>query len=99
MRRDDDLAIEVHIQFPPYPAAADLAGQMQHRRRMSLALIEGLRWLERRVNGHGLREIHFDSRNPSLIRFAQKYLGFHNERGLLSKPLEDSGHVNDARIH
>lgn len=85
IRRDND--IEVHIQFPPYPSETEPAMRMNHHRRLSLALVEGLRWLESRVRGK-IREIRFDSRNPSLIRFAEKHLGFTNENGQLSKRLE-----------
>lgn len=81
------LDIEIHIQFPPYPAEAGATARMRHHRRISFALIEGMRWLENRVRGR-IREIRFESRNPSLIRFAEKHLGFTNENGQLSKRLE-----------
>lgn len=80
-----DRYVEVHIQFPPYPAAAPIANQMHHRNRMALALVEGMRWFEARVR---IREVRFESRNPSLIRFAVKHLGFRDEGGQLSKCLE-----------
>jgi hypothetical protein len=84
VRYDPD--IEVHIQFPPYPAVAAITSQIHHRNRLSMALVEGMRWLERRARG--VREIRFESQNPSLIRFAEKHLGFTNEGGRLSKRLE-----------
>lgn len=79
--------LEVHIQFPPYPIAATLEKQAQHKRRMSLALIEGMRWLEQRVKGFFL-EIRFDSRDSKLIHFAEKHLGFTNQNGQLAKRLQ-----------
>lgn len=78
-----DLDIEIHIQFPPYPVDA----RMNHHCRISLALVEGMHWLENRIRGK-IREVRFESRNPSLIRFAEKHLGFTNENGQLSKRLE-----------
>jgi hypothetical protein len=91
VRYDPD--IEVHIQFPPYPAVAAITSQIHHRNRLSMALVEGMRWLERRARG--VREIRFESQNSSLIRFAEKHLGFTNEGGHLSKRLEAA----DVRIH
>lgn len=81
--------IEVHIQFPPYPAAAPIHSQAHHRNRLALALVEGMRWLER--TARSVREIRFESRNPKLIRFAENHLGFSNEGGQLSKRLEAAG--------
>jgi hypothetical protein len=78
--------IEVHVQFPPYPAVAPITSQIHHRNRLSLALIEGMRWLEQRAKS--VREIRFESKNPKLIRFAENHLGFTNEGGHLSKHLE-----------
>lgn len=80
-----DGYVEVHIQFPPYPQEAPIERQAHHRRRLSLALIEGMRWYEQRVR---IRELRFDSRNEQLIRFAEKHLGFKNDGGQLSKRLE-----------
>jgi hypothetical protein len=81
--------VEVHIQFPPYPAAAPILSQVHHRNRLALALVEGMRWLECRLKAaKRMREIRFDSRDPKLIRFAEKHLGFTNEGGHLSKRLE-----------
>jgi hypothetical protein len=78
--------IEVHIQFPPYPAALAITSQIHHRNRMALALVEGMRWLEQ--TARSVREIRFESRDPKLIRFAENHLGFNNEGGRLSKRLE-----------
>ena len=83
--------LEVHIQFPPYPIQENAGKQIEHRRRVSLALIEGTRWLEQRVKG--LEKMRFESQNPSLIRFAEKYLGFTNFGGQLTKSLKEAPYV------
>lgn len=73
-------AAEVHIQFPPMENG-------EARDRVMRAMADGLRWLERALEGNGVEEMYFDSQNENLIRFCVKRLGFKQEGHRLSRPI------------
>ena len=64
-----EVAARVHIQFGPAETTAD-------RERNRDAMVDGLAWIEGQMAANGFREILFDSRNPVLIRTAEKRMGF-----------------------
>lgn len=61
--------IEVHIQFGPGDA-------LPARARLMNALLAGFAWLENRLAQVGFRTMFFYSKNPALIHFCQKRMGF-----------------------
>jgi hypothetical protein len=63
------ITAEVFIQFMPCATEED-------RERTRQALIEGTAWLVPVLEQSGAEEIFFDSRQPKLIAFCQKRLGF-----------------------
>ena len=63
------IAAEVFIQFMPCATEED-------RERTRQALIEGMAWLAPVLEQSGAEEMFFDSRQPKLIAFCQKRLGF-----------------------
>lgn len=63
------VEIEVHIQFSPDDS-------MQARERVMRALLIGFAWLEIRLTQVGFRTMFFESKNPALILFCQKRMGF-----------------------
>jgi hypothetical protein len=63
------IAAEVFIQFMPCTTDED-------RERTRQALIEGTAWLAPVLEQSGAEEMFFDSRQPKLIAFCQKRLGF-----------------------
>lgn len=72
--------VELHIQFMPDTDAHD-------RRRLREGLLQGMAWLERILRLSGVHRICFDSRNPELIRFCRKRLGFDISGERLSRAL------------
>jgi hypothetical protein len=64
----DFQMVELHIQFSP--------PEVNDRRRIREALIQGLQWLESVLKASGIREIRFESEYPELVRFSQRHLGF-----------------------
>lgn len=56
----------VHIQFNPEGSKI----------KILKGLIEGFKWLANSLQARGYREMIFDSRFPSLIKFCQSALGF-----------------------
>lgn len=80
-RTADPHVIEIHIQFPPPVESA------RNNFRLMLALVLGLEWLEGTLRSSDISAIFFESRNPTLIRFCVRRLGFaHNDRWLV-KPI------------
>jgi hypothetical protein len=67
--------LEIHVQF----------GKDLTRERLVPALIDGEAWLLE--NALDVDEICFDSKNPILIHFCEKRLGFVNQFGKLCKRL------------
>jgi hypothetical protein len=67
--------LEIHVQF----------GDNLTRERLVSALIDGEAWLME--NALDIDEICFDSKNPVLIHFCEKRLGFTNVNGKLCKQL------------
>lgn len=66
--------IELHIQFPPVEATAER--QADRRIRVITGLTKGLEWIERVLEMREAKTIFFDSRNPGLVHFCEKRLGF-----------------------
>jgi hypothetical protein len=64
-----DDAMAIYIQFGPEQTTAN-------RSRTMAGLTEGFAWLEKRLADVGVRRVYFHSRNPTLIYFSQKRLGF-----------------------
>lgn len=69
-------AVQVFIQFPPFRDGRVMRG-----------LTEGCKWLERTIAPMGARELFFDSKNESLIRFCVSRLGFTRDGNNLRKKL------------
>ena len=63
------IIAEVFIQFMPCATEED-------RERTRQALMEGTAWLAPVLEQSGAEEMFFDSRQPKLIAFCQKRLGF-----------------------
>lgn len=79
MERRTADQVEVHIQFPP--------GDRNNKVRILAGLSSGYEWLERVLISHAVRTVTFTSRNPSLIAFCERRLGFVEQAGRLWKAL------------
>jgi hypothetical protein len=62
-------AATVHIQFAPGNGA-------DHKIRIIRGMTCGLRWIERVLLSAGINALYFDSKNPQLIAFCTRRLGF-----------------------
>lgn len=80
---DRSPAVELHIQFSP-------TDKMARRQRVMDALIQGFKWLESELAEKGIRTVYFESRNPQLMQFCRKRLGFGRTGFLLSKGINPS---------
>jgi hypothetical protein len=67
-------AAELHIQFSP--PLAGRAEEAVRRARVMRGLRLGLLWIERALVSRRVTEVFFTSKNPALVRFAVKRLGF-----------------------
>lgn len=85
-------AVELHIQFPPMPEAAE--ARREQTMLLRDALSRGFAWLERVLIQSHVREVYFDSTSTSLIAFCVHHLEFQHDNGKLRKlllsPLERS---------
>jgi hypothetical protein len=63
--------VQVYIQFDPGSARA-----MDGRAERGLRY--GFHWLETMLVGVGFQAVYFDTKNPKLVYFCRKQLGFHN---------------------
>ena len=77
---------EIHIQFPPVPQTGEARAE-QNSRTIN-ALIQGMTWIERILSLRLVSALFFTSRNPGLIRFCVKRLGFVREGERLVRRIE-----------
>lgn len=78
--------IDIECELPkggprPYPKAVSLHMQFaptdpRERRRLMQAMLIGFGWLEKRLSAAGVDTVYFHSKNPRLILFCEKRLGF-----------------------
>lgn len=80
MHQLDSNEVELHIQFMPDTCEED-------RARMREGLVQGMTWLERVLRLSGVSRVSFDSRNPELVSFSRKRLGFDVSGHRLTKAL------------
>jgi hypothetical protein len=66
--------VEMHIQFAP--AGEDVAQESERRRRTAHCMCQGFHLLEAVLAARGIDRVCFTSKNPALIRFCRKRLGF-----------------------
>lgn len=75
--------VEIHLQFPP--AAAKTSAQQW---RVMAGMIRGLEWVERALVNRKVSTLFFTSKSATLIRFAEKRLGFEQKNGRLQKTIQ-----------
>ena len=74
MQRAQGGDAEIHVQFPP--EMKNPTARSDQRCRVMNGLIFGFEWLERVLSLRQVNALFFDSKNPSLIRFSKRRLGF-----------------------
>lgn len=87
--------VDLFIQFPPKLPGLPLMP------RTALALMAGFEWLQKKLGALGYDSVYFTSKNPQLIEFCQRLLGFvvegTNEQGTRLKAyLEHGGTDGEA---
>lgn len=71
--REAGTCLEIFIQFDSFDV---FAGGAPVRFRTILALTKGLEWLKKNLGGAGWDSVYFTSKNPQLIEFCERRLGF-----------------------
>lgn len=64
--------IVLDVQFSPL-------NQIRTKKWVAEALMDGMTWLKQAAEGAGVKEIRFNSIQPSLVGFAQERLGFRRD--------------------
>ena len=76
MKSEDEA--ELHLLFPPFPIPA---GELAERNcRTMNAMLEIFPWVEKALAQRKTKAVFFISKSKSLIRFAEKRLGFVKDR-------------------
>lgn len=83
--------VDLYIQFEPM----DVLAGAPVRWRTMVALEKGFAWLKKKLGGVGYDSVYFESKNPKLIEFCERRLGFvvdaATERGTRLKAYMEAG--------
>lgn len=83
----EEGAVQVWIQFP-------MKCTREPDERMSRGMAAGFMWLEKVLAGIGFAAVYFDTRNPKLVYFCRRQLGFVNT----GKKNEQGGMILKRRL-